>query len=177
MSQNIEKIMAMLGGVSSAEYTRSCLTDQDRTQINNAIEVLFSGISLRNWLGGDTLGVAWTRALDTVRDFVFSFSDVNPAVTHARQATFDHRRKWQTKIVMSPDADERIQCSDAQRPGLAADADAKIQNGVAILRAKISDFSVPNSPRTNACTTHQMANARMVYERTHEHEREHERTE
>lgn len=175
MTQSTDKIMAMLGGQSSAEYTRSQLTEQDRIQINNAIDVLFSGLSLRNWLGGGTLGNSWAQALDSVREFVFSFPGNNPAIIYAHQATFDHRKKWQTKIVMSQDGDEKIHCTDVQCAELGADAQNKIQNGVAMLRAKIAEFDAPNAPRTNATTPKQNVPTRdycQVREREHEHERE-----
>ena len=72
MSMDFEKTMAILNGQSVESFMKSQLTEQDKTQIDNAIDVLFSGLSLRNWLGGVKLRDAWTSALDTLRDAIFA---------------------------------------------------------------------------------------------------------
>ena len=76
MDSSLDKTLALINGQSPSDYEMTQLTDADRAQIENAIDVLFSGLSLRNWLSGGTLGDAWTAALDKLRDIVFSIYSV-----------------------------------------------------------------------------------------------------
>ena len=175
MSMDFEKTMAMLSGQSVDAFMQNQLTDQDKAQIDNAIDTLFSGLSLKNWLDGGTLGNAWTNALDTLRDVVFAFPYNNPATKYAQSAVFIHRQKWHIQIVASRDAQETIKCPANQRDAWYQDANIKIQNSVEILRQKISDFE-SDTPRTGKHaqnTQHIFAheNARQIGEREHEHER------
>ena len=141
MDSGLDKVLALINGQSPTEYENAQMTDADRAQIDNALEVLFSGLSLRNWLSGGTLGDAWTGALDTLRDMVFSISEVNVASRYARAATFKRRAKWLNKINLTLHVNRKIQCTESERPSWLADANAKIENGIEILRRKISEFS------------------------------------
>ena len=171
MSMDFEKTMAMLSGQSVDTFMLNQLTDQDKAQINNAIDTLFSGLSLKNWLDGGTLGNAWKNALDTLRDVVFAFPYNNPATKYAQSAVFIHRQKWHSQIVASRDAQETIKCPTNQRDAWYQDANIKIQNSVEILRQKISDFEsdTPRTGNTQRVFAHE--NVRQIGEREHERER------
>lgn len=150
MDSSLDKTLALINGQSPSDYEMTQLTDADRAQIENAIDVLFSGLSLRNWLSGGTLGDAWTAALDKLRDIVFSISVDNVASKYARAITFKHRAKWLNKINLTLHVNEKIQCSDLQRPAWQADAETKIKNGLEILQRKIAEYSTtaPRKPAT-----------------------------
>lgn len=154
MDSDLDKVLALVGGQSPSEYEMAQLKDTDKAQIENAIDVLFSGLSLRNWLSGGTLGDAWTVALDKLRDIVFSISVDNVASKYARAITFKHRTKWLNKINLTLHVNEKIQCSDIQRPTWQADAETKIKNGLEILQRKIAEYSTatPRKPATQDMT-------------------------
>ena len=99
MDMDFEKTLAMLGGQSPNEFTKSRLQDADRQQIDDAIEILFSGLALQKWLRGGILRDAWESALDVVRATIFEIQINNPATSYAREAVFFHRRKWHVDNV------------------------------------------------------------------------------
>ena len=176
MSMDFEKTMAILNGQSVESFMKSQLTEQDKAQIDNAIDVLFSGLSLRNWLGGVKLREAWADALDTLRDAIFAVSYNNPATLYARQSVFYHRNRWQSQIIASHEANNIIQCPDNERDTWQQSAETKIQNGLEILRQKFLEFE-SDTPRTavtkKAAVVRTPENVRTIGE--HENERERER--
>lgn len=177
MDSGLDKALALINGQSPTEYENAQMTDADKAQIDNALEVLFSGLSLRNWLSGGTLGDAWTSALDTLRDMVFSIPEVNVASSYARAATFRHRTKWLNKINLTLHVNKKIQCTESERPSWLSDANTKIENGLEILRRKISEFS-SGAPR-KATTPDFTPVFKQVFQEksahTIEHENEHVR--
>ena len=178
MNIDFDKTMAMLNAQPVNNFITNQLSRQDKAQIDNAIEMLFSGLSLKNWLDGGTLGEAWTKALDTVRDFIFSISYNNHAVVYAQEATFRHRTKWKSLIVMSHDATKTIKCPDNQRNDWYAQADAKIQNAVEIIRQKTT-MTTPGTKAQSSVAYQNQTSKNMqqilMRENEHEHEYEHER--
>jgi hypothetical protein len=175
MSIDFEKTMAILNGQSVESFMKSQLTEQDKTQIDNAIDVLFSGLSLRNWLGGVKLRDAWTSALDTLRDAIFAVSYNNPATLYARQSVFYHRNRWQSQIIASHEANNIIQCPDNERDTWQQSAETKIQNGLEILRQKFLEFE-SGTPRATVTQKTEILrtpeNTRTIGERENERERE-----
>lgn len=180
MDKDFDKMMAMLDGKSPDEFARSQLNDTDRQQIDNAIEILFSGLSLQKWMEGGTLRDAWEKALDIVRDIVFEIRINNPATGYAREAVFAHRRKWHVKIIYAPHANETISCSEDKRDAWAESAETKIQNGLDMLRHKISEFETTDyaqhkKQESQNIVFQEIFNSRTMSEREHEHVREREK--
>lgn len=178
MDAGLDKALALISGKSISEYESSQMTDTDRMQINNAIDILFSGLSLKCWLSGSTLADAWTVALDELRNMVFAISVDNVANQYARAITFKHRAKWQNKINLALYGNKKIECSASQRPVWMADAESKIQNGYDILRKKIIGFSSTTlqksaaqdlTPAFKTMFKEKSANS-IEYEREHVHE-------
>ncbi len=174
MDMEFEKTLAILGGQSADAFIKSQLSDTDKAQIDSAIDLMFSGLSLHNWLAGGTLGNAWSGALDTVREYVFSFMENNPATNYARTATFAHRRKWHVQIVSSIHANDTIRCPSDKFSAWQDDANAKIQDGAEMLRAKIAEFAskpaVRRLPQTINPIVRDAIKSRTIGEREHEHE-------
>ncbi|MEE1110938.1 MAG: hypothetical protein UIH99_01870 [Alphaproteobacteria bacterium] len=175
MSIEFDKTIAMLGGQSVNSYLETQLSERDKTQINNAIELIFSGLSLKNWLDGGTLGEAWSKALDSVREITFAITNKNPAVTYAQAETFRHRTRWKSTIVMSHDATKTIKCPADQRDNWYAQANEKTQNGIEILRNKIAAFESV-TPRKPVVSIQKTINFELTRQQERENERELERT-
>lgn len=141
MDIDFEKTMAMLSGQSAQDFDACQVTDADKVIIDNAIELLYSGISLQQWLGGGTLGDAWTKSFDILRDMVFAIPVENVMTKYVRWAAFDFIRKMKIKMTSTAHTNEYIKCPDEKRDAWNADADTKIQNALEIIRRKISDFA------------------------------------
>jgi len=177
MDMDFEKAMAMLDGKTPDEFTKSQLSDIDKQQIDNAIELIFSGLSLQTWLNGGILRDAWNHALDTVRDMVFAINVNNAATNYAREAVFFHRRKWHVKVMYAPHATKTISCPTDKRAEWEKSARDKIQNGTDILRHKITEFETTDIAQRN--TKNAMQNIswqdmQLIMD-TREHEHEHVR--
>ena len=149
MDINFEKTMAMLNGESVTGLEIATLSELDRIQITNALDLIFQGLSLRNWLMGGVLRDAWQNALDQLREMVFSITNVNPITIFARQTAFEMRTTWQNKMTKSGYTNMPIQCPENQRAEWANNAETKIQNGAELLMQKINNFTsgTPNAPR------------------------------
>ena len=140
--------MAMLNGESVIDVEVASLSEVDRVQITNALELIFQGLSLRNWLAGGVLRDAWQNSLDQLREFVFSITTVNPATVFARTVVFEMRTKWQGKMTLSGYTNRPIQCPDEKRADWINDADEKIRNGMDLLMQKINNFA-SGTPKTS----------------------------
>ena len=156
MDINFEKTLAMLNGESVDGMEIATLCELDRIQITNALELIFQGLSLRNWLAGGVLRDAWQNALDQLREMIFSISNVNAVTIFARQVTFDMRTTWTEKMRTAPRTNMLIQCPDDQRADWLNNAEIKIKNGTDLLMQKINNFTTgtPNTIHTNATSGH-----------------------
>ena len=178
MDIDFEKTLAMLSGQSAAEFDARQLSDADKQIIDNAIGVLYSGLSLLKWLDGGTLGSAWLAAMDALRDAIFSIPVNNMATNYVRYATFEHIRKMKIKMTSVAHTNEYIKCPPEKRAAWTEDANTKIQNGMDIIRRKIMDWA-PGTPQTpmpqsQAPIFHEILNTRIM-ERERQHEREREK--
>lgn len=173
MDTQYEKMLGMINGQSVTGYEMSRLTDQEKQQINNAIEVLFIGETQLNWIAGGTLGDAWTKALDSTREKIFSIQGKNPAVLYARYATFEHRKRWHTNIVMSHEAHNILNCPNDKKKAWTDDAETKILNAIEILQNIIARFE-SGTPRdaTQPVIEKTQQNIKTIGERENVHERE-----
>ena len=170
---DFDKTMAILSGQSVENFLDRQLTERDKTQIRNAIELLFSGLSLRNWLDGGVLRDAWESALDTLRDMIFEIPHNNAATTFMRAATFEHRAKWRSQIVASRNANDAIKCPPEQYEQWQSNAEIKIKEGAEILRRKVLDFE-SGTPRTTSVQhqAYNMGHTHTTNERKQEYVRE-----
>ncbi len=178
MDIDFEKTMAMLSGESSENIELMQLTDMDRIQITNALDTIFQGLSLRNWLAGGVLRDAWQNALNQLRDYVFAIPVNNAATMFARQVVFDMRTTWDEKMRTAPRTNMPIQCPADKKSEWERNADTKIQNGTDLLMQKINNF-VPGTPNSLKSATSQtisptfqnLFDSRIDHERQNIHER------
>ncbi|MBQ8256253.1 MAG: hypothetical protein IJY99_04830 [Alphaproteobacteria bacterium] len=178
MALEFEKTMAILSGQTVDSFLSHQLTERDKTQIRNAIDLLFSGLSLRNWLAGGVLRDAWQNALDTLRDMIFEIPQNNPATTFMRNAVFEHRAKWHIQIIASRNADDLIKCPIEEYEQWLNNANTKINEATRILRQKVIDFDsgTPIHPvQTPETRNTSKMHTRGEYEREREHVREREK--
>ena len=175
MDFDFEKTLAMLSGQSAQDFDAVQITDADKTIINNAVELLFTGISLQQWLTGVQLGVAWTKSFDILRDIVFAIPAENPATKYVRFATFEHIRKMKIKMTSAAHTNEYIKCPPGKRDEWNADAETKIQNGMEIIRRKIMEFTPGSVARTSATPSIMPQFKEIFNSRDYEREREREK--
>ena len=172
MDKDFEQTMAILSGGSADKFIAQQLNATDKRQIDNAIEEIFSGLSLKNWLAGGVLGDAWNNAQDAVRDMVFAIQFDNPATVYARVSVFEHRKKIRTQSVYSPHINNTINCTNEQRNSWYESAIAKIQNGQEMLMRKVKEFN-SDTPRksVNFAPINMSINRTTTHVRENEHER------
>lgn len=175
MDFDFEKTLAMLSGQSAQDFEAVQISEADKTIINNAIEVLFTGISLQQWLTGVQLGQAWLKSFDILRDVVFSIPIENLATKYVRWATFEHIRKNKIKMTSVAHTNEYIKCPPEKRDAWNADAETKIQDGLDIIRRKIMEFSPVGTPRKPATPSTTPQFKEIFNSRGNDRQRERER--
>lgn len=176
MDMDFAKTMALLNGETTESFLQNQLSQSDCAQIDNAIDTLFSGLSLLRWLHGATLTKSWAEALDELRDIVFTYSNQNSATNYARNYVFVHRRKWHVKIVSCHRPDQLINCPPEKFNDWKNDAKLKIQMGIELLKKKFSEFSTPMTKKIPTFQNVPQFNIQLMQERTNEHEHIRERT-
>lgn len=172
MDMDLEKTLALINGETTETFLQNQLSQSDCAQIDNAIDTLFSGLSLLRWLHGATLTKSWAKALDELRDIVFAFSNQNSATNYARNYVFVHRRKWHVKIVSCQRPDQLINCPPDKFNDWENDAKLKIQMGTELLKKKFSEFSTPITKNVPTFQNVPQFNIQLTQEHTNEHVRE-----
>ena len=140
MDFEFEKTIAMLDGTSGQDFEANQITDKDREIVAHAIDMLFTGLALREWLANVTLGVAWTRAFDALRDIVFSIPIKNLMTDCVRCAAFDYIRRKKIQMTAIAHTNEYIKCPLEKRDAWLREAESKIADGSEILRRIITEF-------------------------------------
>ena len=175
MDIDFAKTLALLNGETTETFLQNQLSQSDCAQIDNAIDTLFSGLSLQRWLNGATLAKAWSGALDEVRDIIFAIPNQNSATNYARNYVFVHRRKWHVKIVSCNQPNRLIDCPANRRSEWENDARMKIQMGMDLLNKKISEFTAQTPISVPLFQNITQLNVQMTQERTNELEHVRER--
>ena len=165
---DFETTMAMIGDKNPTEFKLNTVSDADRARIDNALESVFQGLSLLNWLDGVKLGDAWRAALDTMRPIGLDMPDDNPAVIYLRHANFRHIKNWECKIIASRNSGDYIKCAQAQIPQWRDRGKSQVQAGMQIIQRTIAAF-------TPTVRTPQQTRTTNIHQREHTRERERER--
>lgn len=169
------KTLALLNGETTETFLQKQLSQSDCTYIENAIDTLFSGLSLQHWLNGETLANSWTKSLDETRNIVFAIPNQNCATNYARNYVFIHRRKWGVKIVSCNRPDQIINCPPEKFTEWENDAKMKIQSGTEMLYKKITEYSSVTTEHIPTFQNIPQINMQIHKEHTNEHEHVHER--
>jgi len=174
MDFELEKIMAKVSGENVENFAVRVIGQHEKSQIDFALNQIFSGLSVLEWMKKMTLGDAWNRALDKMRDFIFSISEKNYIVDYLRVAVFEHRNQMLRTLSSSMHINEYIQYSSEQQPELEAGARRKIKNGIDIIQNLLSGAANPIQHTEQSKTDDDSLILQQCHERqnTKEHERE-----
>lgn len=138
MDIELEKILAKVAGENTENFSERVISDSVKSQINFAFEQMFAGLSLLEWFNGITLGDAWSRALDKMRDFVFEIQEKNYITDYLRMAVFEHRKQMQKMMSASIHINEYMQYTSEQQIELTKSANQKVQNAIDIIKNILS---------------------------------------
>jgi len=169
MDFETEKILAKVAGENTENFAERVIDNSTKAQINFAFEQMFTGLSVLEWGRGVTLGEAWNKALDKMRDFIFSIENKNYIVDYLRVAVFEHRKQVLKTMTSSMHVNEYIRSTPQQQSELEKSANEKIQNGIDIIK---SVLAVP----TAAVREQKGNNNELVFQNIKEREHEKERT-
>ena len=173
MNFEFEKLMAKVSGENTENFAKRVLSESDKHQIGFALNQMFVGLSLLEWMKHVTLANAWRASLDKMRDFVFSIDGQNYVLEYLRAAVFEHRQKMQKLFTDSLYANEYIHYPTEQFPELKKSAYEKIQNALEILKNILSN---PNDTKTEKTPENiDVQILQRFNEREHNREHEHER--
>lgn len=168
----VDNIFIMISGGDITKNSISMISEQDKAQIQNALESIFKGISTQTWIDGGTLSDAWNTALDKLREMMFCFPITNQMVSYLHIATFEHRKKWQNNI---PGIEYRLnkcpQMTNSELCEIIKKSTEQINQGIEIIKQKINNFDSSNN-------TNKTFNHTILQTNTHEQtkEQEYERT-
>lgn len=172
MNSDASKIIAMVCGQNRNDFDVNSIPLTDRTQIDNALDSVFIGKSTLIWLRGGKLVDAWNAALNDLRDEMFAIPNTNPAVTYLRVAVFDHRAKWNLKMLQS---DERnsvaFMGADSEKQEIIDNANAMIKVGYKTIKKIINAPTGTQHTPQNTKQSEQI----MAYQNERVHGREHVR--
>ena len=164
--------MAMIGDQDPTQHKLQTVSAADRARINNALDMVFAGLTLLHWIDGGKLIHAWRSALKKMRPIGFDIPGDAPIVVYLRHANFHHRRKWEQKIIASRNGDDHIQCPPDKINEWRDKGNAQVRDGMELIRQTVGT-AVPVT-RTTRNTQNAMTRV-AEYLRSREHEREYER--
>jgi len=142
MDVDLEKIMAMVDGQNVENFSTKLVTQKDKEAIDEALELIFSGMSLQEWLNNVVLKDAWHMALDKMRDMIFSLYDQKSTIVeYLHYALFEHRKKTFKRLDCSAHSGEYINCTVDKRIEWNKKAQEKIDMGLNILKHVIDTFN------------------------------------
>ncbi len=174
MDADFAKTMAMLGGQSAQSFDARTITEQDKVIIKNAIEELFAGLSLQQWLGGVTLQDAWSQAFDKMRDMTFAISTVNAMTRHVWRAVFDFIRIKRSQLITVQHPKECLNCQPEQRIAWTSEAESKIHNSIEIIKQKITAFGDGGTQATETQKQFRIPAQQQIHDHIKKQEKERE---
>lgn len=140
MSIELEKKLAIISGKTPDDFDIQMLSDADKEQIGAALEMLFAGQTLAYWMAGNTLGQSWRGAYNYVRDFIYKMPSDNAVVVYLKHVTVSYLSKWDYMIISSHNFNDLVKCPADETDEWNARAGWQINEGQAIILAKIAQF-------------------------------------
>jgi hypothetical protein len=160
MNTNLDKIMAVISGKNRDDFDLGQISDADKGQLVYALDMLFSGLTLVNWLGGGKLFDAWRQSIEQMRAMIFEIKEANPVVLYLRRCVFDSNANWIKIINKSDNSNEVIQCPAESYDEWMAHAHAQISEAISIIRHKIEAFAA--GQRKSVKTENQNTNSPVL---------------
>ena len=133
MNFDFEKLMAKVSGENVEDFSKRVISDSDKAQINFALDQMFQGLSLIEWMNKITLANAWRISLDKMRDYIFGLTGPEYIVDYLHIVVFEHRQKILKMIADSLHANEYINYPTSEYPKLKDTAEEKIKTAINIL--------------------------------------------
>ena len=172
MNSDITKLMSMVSGQNRGDFDINSIPLEIRNQIDNALETIFIGKSTKVWMNGGKLVDAWNTALNDLRDSMFAIPNTSPIVMYLRLAVFNHRAKWNVKMLQS---DERnsVACvsNEKEKNEIVDNANAMIATGTKAIQECLNS---PVGTQYTPQPTKSLEN-NMVYQNERARGRERER--
>ncbi|MCQ2574778.1 MAG: hypothetical protein MJ156_01575 [Alphaproteobacteria bacterium] len=141
MDLDLEKAMAMLDGQNVEKFSAKLVTQQDKDAINEALELIFSGMSLQEWLENVVLMDAWHTALDKMQISILSLYDQPGTITeYLRYAVFEYKKRILKRLDCSIHSGEYINCPSDKKSEWGKQATNKISSGLNILKNIVEGF-------------------------------------
>lgn len=177
---NLEKAVSMINGVSSIQFEASLVSEADKTQIRAALDSLFSGHSLSEWIKGGHLGKAQESAAAKIRRIIAEITQSNSAVMFLRNMAWPALRIKINSLAANETAREYCMASESQKRGFAEYAAGEINHGMAVLKEIMEKYetSAPRADRPAQKLNDKVINKIMsekIMSRVRENERELER--
>jgi len=174
---NVDAALAMVAGQDMNKFYNAQVSEDDKQMLRYALENIFQGSSVALWIAGGTLGNAWNKALDNMRDEFFTTSRRDIVTVFLQHAVFEHRSKWTDKIRTNDNRAQTFNMMglnkfDTER--MLRQAETQKQNGYDIIKQVFLKYDggfrpAPKSPQTNEqIITRERVNTRdeRVRERT-----------
>ena len=172
MNSDASKIIAMVCGQNRNDFDVDSISPTDRNQIDNALDSVFVGKSTLIWLRGGKLVDAWNTALTDLRDEMFAIPNTNPAVTYLRMAVFNHRTKWNLKMMQSNERNSvAFMGTDFEKQEIIDNANAMIKAGYKTIKQIINASTGSQHIQPSAKQLEQT----MAYQNERVRDREHGR--
>jgi len=171
MNFDLEKLIAKVSGENTEDFSKSVISDSDQRQIKFALNQMFVGLSLLEWMKQVTLADAWHTSLDIMRDYIFSISGQSYVLDYLRGAVFEHRKQIIKKLSDSVHVREYIQYPKEQFPELEKSANEKIKGAVDIIQNILSNPHGENADKQKTDINEQILQNLCNHEREPEHER------
>lgn len=169
MNFEFEKLIAKISGENVENFSERVISDSDKAQINFALNQMFQGLSLIEWMNKITLANAWRVSLDKMRDYIFKLNGPEYIVDYLHIVVFEHRKKILKMISDSLHANEYINYPIERYSELEKSANEKIKTAVNILTDILStpcDSNVKNEEKIENVRV-----SEKTKERDHERER------
>ncbi len=111
MDAEFQQKMAILSGQVVQKQKPIELSNDEKQKLSANYFKLFFGLTLSNWLAGNTLGASWHKALSQVESYVNSKNANSPAAMYIRQIHAAHRAKWSKTVMTNPHREDKINCT------------------------------------------------------------------
>jgi len=174
MDFDLEQILAKVSGENTENFSTVVISDADKSQLDFALNEIFSGLTLLEWLDKKTLSDSWKIALNKLREYVFSIKDNSYVVDYLRHAVFDSKTLPLRHLASSVHANEFIQCPKNKRAELEQSAQMKIKTGKDIIQNMVSASNYQHGAKKIIKTN--MNNNTNVVSNSKDYDLEYERT-
>jgi hypothetical protein len=145
---NLEKAISMITGTSAKQYEASQVSELDKARIRDALNSLFSGFSLIEWVNGKHLGKSQELALIKIRQIIAEIQNNNSAISFIRNFALMEIKTKVNSLSLNDTSREFCSVSnDKQKQDFIEYANNQINQGMATLKEIIEKYDT--TPKTS----------------------------